>query len=273
MVNLSLPFIPAAAHGGTLRQQRLWVAHSTEGPMSRGNARGLAGPNWFGGPKAGTSAHAIFDPGEGVEMVKPTIVAYHVGPGANGFTLGSEHCGRVALTKAQWLSADGVEMLRRSAHWTAQYCHAYDIEPRWGKLPELAAGGHLMCTHNDVRLVWGGTTHSDPGPNFPYPEYQEWTQDFYYGREEDVANSAQELEDAAYAAIARFARTRQIAGQPSLNESTAASDNLIRQTQTNGAGISNLLAVATDLKATADAIKTAVDGLVAAQPDRGNPTH
>lgn len=272
MSELTLLFMPAAAHGGTLRSQRLWVAHSTEGPMSRGNARGLAGPNWFGGPKAGTSAHAIFDPGEGVEMVKPNIVAYHVGPGANGFTLGSEHCGRVALTKAQWLSVDGTEMLRRSAHWTAQYCHAYGIEPRWGRLTELAAGAHVMCTHNDIRLVFGGTTHSDPGPNFPYGEYQQWVQDFYYGREDDVANTKQELEDAAYAAIARFARTRQIEGQPSLNESTAASDNLIRQAQGNGTGISNLQLAVNELKATADTIKTAVDAL-AADPTRGNPTH
>jgi hypothetical protein len=250
---LVLIYMPARAHGGTLRQQRLWVCHSTEGPMSRGNARALAGPNWFGGP-AGTSAHAIFDPREGVEMVKPNIVAYHVGPGGNGISLGSEHCGKVTLTKAQWLSADGTEMLRCSARWTAQYCHRFNIEPRWGKLPELAAGGHLMCTHNDIRLVFGGTTHSDPGPNFPYGQYQEWVQDFYHGREDDVPNTPQELEDAAYKAIERYEQGRHAAGQPTPQEAYQASDDLLRQAQANGAGITELARAINRLQTTVETL-------------------
>jgi N-acetylmuramoyl-L-alanine amidase len=193
---MKLPFLPAASHGGRFRQrQRLLVQHSTEGPMSRGNARALAGPSWFGGP-AGTSAHAIFDPSEGIEMVKPDHIAFHVGPGGNGFSLGIEHCGRVSLTKEQWLSPDAKSMLRLSAEWNAQYCHLLDIPPRWLSLRELAAGKSGLCTHNDIRLVFGGTTHSDPGRNFPYAWYIAQVQAFFDGKpapEDDVPITEKEF--------------------------------------------------------------------------------
>ncbi|HVQ92451.1 MAG TPA: peptidoglycan recognition family protein [Mycobacteriales bacterium] len=180
---MNLPFIEAFTHGGRFHQRpRLLVVHSTEGPMSRGNARALAGPGFFGGPKAGTSAHAIFDPAEGVEMVKPDHVAFHVGPGGNGFSIGTEHCGRVSLTKEQWLSPDARAMLRRSAEWNAQYARALDIPPRWLSLTALAAGQSGFCTHNDIRLVFGGTTHSDPGRNFPYAWYMDQVQAFHAGK-------------------------------------------------------------------------------------------
>lgn len=188
---MNLPYIEAYSHGGPFaRPPRLLVVHSTEGPMSRGNARALAGPNWFGGPQAGTSAHAIFDPGEGVEMVKPDRIAWHVGPGGNGISLGTEHCGRVGMTPEQWLSPDAKSMLRLSAEWNAQYCHLLGIPPRWLSLTQIAAGQSGFCTHNDIRLVFGGTTHSDPGPNFPYAWYMTQVQAFFDGtppQEEDVA--------------------------------------------------------------------------------------
>lgn len=193
---MNLPYLEAASHGGPFRQhQRLLVMHSTEGPMSRGNARALAGPNWFGGP-AGTSAHAIFDPGEGVEMVKSDRIAWHVGPGGNGISLGVEHCGRVGMSKEQWLSPDARSMLRLSAEWNAQYCHLLDIPPRWLSLTQLRAGQSGFATHNDIRLAFGGTTHSDPGPNFPYAWFMTQVQAFFDGnppQEDDVAITEEEF--------------------------------------------------------------------------------
>lgn len=184
--DLDLPFLPAYAYGPVFRLPvHIRVIHSTEGPMSRGNARALAGPDWFGGPLAGTSAHDIFDPGEGVEMVPPDHVAWHVGSGGNYFTRGSEHCGRVALTREQWLSPDGQEMLDRSARYNAAAAHRDGVLPRWLSLTQLAAKEPGFCTHNDIRLVFGGTTHSDPGPNFPYDWYMDRVRAYYDGKDPD----------------------------------------------------------------------------------------
>jgi N-acetyl-anhydromuramyl-L-alanine amidase AmpD len=189
MGDLDLPYLAAASYGPRFAlPAHIRVIHSTEGPMSRGNARALAGPAWFGGP-AGTSAHDIFDPGEGIRMVPDDRIAWHVGPGGNAFTRGSEHCGRVALTPEQWLSADGREMLDRSARYNAAAAHRDGVLPRWLTLTQLARREAGFCTHNDVRLVFGGTTHTDPGPNFPYDWYMARVRDYYDGgtmSQEDV---------------------------------------------------------------------------------------
>ena len=171
--------IPAYSHGGRFRPDppAFHVVHSTEGPMSPGNAKALAGPAWFGGPKAGTSATDIFDPIDGVKMLDEHTVPYHVGPEGNGLSTGSEHCGSVNLTTEQWLSAPGRAMLDRSARRAAQRAHERGwslADCRWLSVSEVAQKTVLgFCTHNDIRLALGGTTHSDPGKNFPYAWYIE----------------------------------------------------------------------------------------------------
>lgn len=188
--DLALPYMAAAGHGaGFSLPVHIRVIHCTEGPMSRGNARALAGPAWFGGP-AGTSAHDIFDPGEGVEMVRPGTVAYHVGPAGNGKTRGSEHCGKVGFTRDQWLTDDGIQMLDRSARYNAAAAKRDGVLPRWLTLTQLKNLEPGFATHNDVRLALGGTTHSDPGPNFPYDVYMQLVQGYYNGTQEDDTMAA-----------------------------------------------------------------------------------
>lgn len=148
--------------------------------MSRGNARALA-TNWFGRSKAdggaGTSATDIFDPVDGVTMLGEHTIPFHVGPVGNGLSTGSEHCGSVNLTTDQWLSPDGKAMLDRSARRQAQRAHTRGwslADCRWLTITEVASRKvHGFCTHNDIRLALGGTTHTDPGRNFPYSWYME----------------------------------------------------------------------------------------------------
>lgn len=161
-MSIALPFMPSPNFypGRPLPIQAL-VMHSVESDITAGIAKSLAGPNWFGSTKAGTSANAIFDQTGGVEMVKPTDRAWHVG-GGNDYTYGTEHAGRAAFTAAQWLTADGKAMLTASARWNRQVADAHGIP--WVRLTvdELRAGKRGLTTHNDCRLVWGGTTHTDP---------------------------------------------------------------------------------------------------------------
>jgi hypothetical protein len=168
--------IPAAAHGPAFAREPVFsVIHSTEGPMSDGNARALA-INWFGRSKAnggaGTSATDIFDPTEGIVMLDDSIIPYHCGSPGNGLGTGSEHCGSVKLSKDEWLTVRAKAMLDRSARRQAQRAHerGWSLgQCRWLTLTQVAARNVPgFCTHNDIRLALGGTTHSDPGPNFPY---------------------------------------------------------------------------------------------------------
>jgi hypothetical protein len=172
--------IPAVAHGGRFDPDppAFDVIHSTEGPMSDGNAEALA-RNWFGRPKseggAGTSTTGIFDPIGSVRMLDEHTIPYHVGPEGNPISTGDEHCGSVNLTPEQWMSERGQAMLDASAKVKAQRAifRGWSLaDCRWLTLTEVARRTvRGFCTHNDVRLALGGTTHSDPGKNFPYAWY------------------------------------------------------------------------------------------------------
>jgi N-acetyl-anhydromuramyl-L-alanine amidase AmpD len=183
-----LRWSPAAATGGafTPGNPAFVVIHCTESDNNPGTAESLAGPNWFGGPKAGTSAHRIFDRDSGVEMVRRTTVAYHAGPRGNTHGLSYELCGRASWTAAQWRAPEQLAMLRGAAPHIADDLRAIaaarSVDPlaaaRWLSVVQVAQRAPGLCTHNDVRLAFPGTTtHSDPGPNFPYAELLGYVRD------------------------------------------------------------------------------------------------
>jgi N-acetyl-anhydromuramyl-L-alanine amidase AmpD len=183
-----LRWSPAAATGGpfTPGNPAFVTIHCTESDNNPGTAESLAGPNWFGGPKAGTSAHRIFDRDSGVEMVRRTTVAYHAGPKGNTHGLSYEFCGRAAWSAAQWRAPEQLAMLRTAAPHIADdlrsIAAARKVEPlgiaRWLSVVQVAQRQPGLCTHNDIRLAFPGTTtHSDPGPNFPYAELLGYVRD------------------------------------------------------------------------------------------------
>lgn len=175
MTAAPLRWMPAKVFGGRLRATVV-VIHCTESDNNSGTAESLAGPNWFGGP-AGTSAHRMFDRDSGVEMVRRSTVAFHAGPRGNTVGRSYEFCGQVAWSAAKWREPAQLNMLRLAAPYIAEDLveitgsrQAAIAACRWLSLVQLAKGEHGLCTHNDIRLALGGTTHSDPGPRFPYAE-------------------------------------------------------------------------------------------------------
>lgn len=218
MGDLDLPWVQAAEYGPKFTlPAHIRVIHSTEGPMVAGNARALAS-NWFGRRSAdggaGTSAHDIFDPAGGILMVPADHIAWHCGPGGNGFTRGSEHCGYVALPREQWLSPAGQAMLDHSARFNAAAAHRDGVLPRWLTIPQLRAHEPGFCTHNDIRLAFGGTTHSDPGPNFPYDWYMQRVQFYYDGGTDEIEGIIMASGDDIVGAVngVRDAVNRQMSG-------------------------------------------------------------
>lgn len=69
---------------------------------------------------------------------------------------------RASWTRAQWLAEE--KMLRAGATVAAHWCkkHGFPIEydAKVAALPGI--------TTHDATRVWGGTDHTDPGPNFPW---------------------------------------------------------------------------------------------------------
>lgn len=155
----------------TNSEPRQIVIHSVESEIVAGLARSLAN-GWFRNPANQTSAHNIADPREQIDMVSDRQRAWHCGNG-NSTSWGKEQVGRARFTRAQWTTPLGMAMLRNSATDAARRCKEAGIPARWLSLTQLANNEKGFCTHNDMRIVRGGTTHTDPGPGFPYDLYMD----------------------------------------------------------------------------------------------------
>lgn len=171
------------------------VIHSLEAPATKGMVNSLA-TGWL--QTAPVSVHALAGPDEVIDMVPIDTVAYHCG-GGNFTSVGIEHTGYAAWTFAQWISGDShqgaqsgaFDALRNGARKVAEWCVALNIPIRWLTPDEAAKGARGLITHDTARLAFGGTTHTDPGPLFPYAIYLRMVQDFAgQARQPDPTNQA-----------------------------------------------------------------------------------
>lgn len=93
---------------------------------------------------------------------------------------------RASWSRAEWLSHDA--MLRNGAKVTADWCRKYGWPARWVNVWNLPG----ITTHDATR-AWGGTSHTDPGPNFPHDVFCRIVQDILDGNtiQEDDMNADQ----------------------------------------------------------------------------------
>jgi len=161
------PMIPARYHGGAQTPKAI-VIHATVSSDNAGTARSIA--EWWAGPTSPkTSAHYTVDPKETIQSVGDHTVAYHCG--SNQDCIGVELCDEQTGPASRWSDADSKAILARAAKLVAQLCLAYGIEPRRPSLSELKRKGkHGIYGHNDSRLAFGNTTHTDP-KDFPWSAF------------------------------------------------------------------------------------------------------
>lgn len=98
-------------------------------------------------------------------------------------------------SRAKWLSED--KMLRAGAstvaHWLKTYGWPNEKDPNVAALPGIV--GHSETT------AWGGSDHTDPGPNFPWPEFIQMVGDAMRGAatptppKENIVDHNQEIWD------------------------------------------------------------------------------
>lgn len=86
------------------------------------------------------------------------------------------------MTRQQWLAE--MDMLDAGAWQVAQWCREHDIPAEFIGPSGLQAGEPGISDHNSTR-IWGGTDHTDPGPNFPW--------DVFLGIVNDYLNPDQEV--------------------------------------------------------------------------------
>lgn len=143
------------------------VLHGTVSPTEEGGARRIAA--FFCDPSSGGSAHYVVDPGDVVQVVFDSRIAWHAPP--NGNSIGVELCDWVGggpdrstpLPLKRWTEEAHAAMLRRAARLVAELCLAYDVPPYMRTARQLRSGKHGLCEHDDVSRAWGQSTHWDLG--------------------------------------------------------------------------------------------------------------
>lgn len=165
---------PAKYQGpATNKPIRRIVIHGTVSPTVEGGAMAVA--RYFREVATRpSSAHYVTDPGEDVQVVYDSVVAYHAPP--NTGSIGHELCDLVVdgnddlLPMKRWGDKPHTRMLRRAARLDAALCLAYNIPIRKVGPIGLRLGRKGICGHDDVAKAWGQTDHRDPG-NFPWKRF------------------------------------------------------------------------------------------------------
>jgi len=165
----------------------LWlVIHTMEAQESSTTAENTA--NYFANPGDGrnVSAHYCCDNNSIVQCVLLKDSAWTVGnaPG-NNRGINYELAGFASQTGAQWGDSFSTSMLQRVAPLMRSDAAKFGIPLKRCSVDDLVHFRKGVTSHNDLRLAFGVTSHTDPGPNFPWT----WFIDLLNNKPEgDVSN-------------------------------------------------------------------------------------
>jgi hypothetical protein len=162
------PYIEAR-HKGAKRTGtvRLLVIHTPEWKESPSGAEGVA--RYFATMDDGrvASAHICIDSDTIVQCVKDSYVAF-AAPGANHDGIQIELTGYANQTAAQWLDKFSLAAVALCADAVAQYCRKYGLPCVHLTDAQLGSGARGIVGHDQVTRVYQRSSHTDPGPHFPW---------------------------------------------------------------------------------------------------------
>lgn len=150
----------------------LVVLHSMECPMADRNVA-----NWVSylhGDPWPFFAQEYYGPTLGFRVAPLDTKVAHCGNGNTYLghrSVGREHAGYAAQPTSLWLSPAGRSMLEASAAQTRKDCLRWGIPMEFLSVADLKAGRRGITSHNNCSLALHGSTHTDPGSNFPYDAY------------------------------------------------------------------------------------------------------
>jgi N-acetyl-anhydromuramyl-L-alanine amidase AmpD len=116
----------------------------------------------------GTSSHFYVDRDSIIQSLDTDKKAGHAASvEGNQNAIAFEITGTNDKSRAWWLDNVYWPELGRVC---AILCQHYGIQVRRASPDEMRTNPKVRAfySHNDMRLAWGGTSHTDPGPNFPW---------------------------------------------------------------------------------------------------------
>lgn len=167
-------WVPSPNYYYGRRRALSWVVwHSTESTEAKGGAYNVA-RGWFADKASKVSAHVVVDNGADprypdgvVECVKPGDTAWHAA-NANAGGYGIEIVGKASQSGADWSDPYSLAAIRNACRWVRSNPSLHGVPARWLTDAQLRNGERGHTVHAQCSRVLGGTTHTDPGPGFPF---------------------------------------------------------------------------------------------------------
>jgi N-acetylmuramoyl-L-alanine amidase-like protein len=151
----------------------LWiVVHDMEADETPNTAESTA--NYFATGAGGrdVSSHYTADSDSVVQCVRLADTAWTVGNWqGNNLGINWELAGFASQTREQWLDEFGLAMFAKMAPIVRSDADRFGIPLVRCSINDLKAFRKGVTSHNDLGVAFGGTDHTDPGPNFPWDEF------------------------------------------------------------------------------------------------------
>lgn len=166
------------------RKVRVIVVHDMEFPERDNAAEAVA--QYFKTTTTKASAHICVDNNSIIQCVYDRDIAY-AAPGCNSDGIQVELAGFAKQTREQWLDFYGIALLALGSDAVAQYCLKFDIPAVHLTNAQLKAGKKGIIGHYQASAVYKKSTHTDPGPGFPWDYFVESVNNFITARSVRIA--------------------------------------------------------------------------------------
>jgi hypothetical protein len=145
------------------------VIHATCSGTHKGGA--VENAHYFQQDSAGGLAHYVVDPGTVVQCCKEDTACWHAPP--NHGSIGIELTDPQKGAASRWQSADDEAMLRLAAKLVVEIAHRTGVPLTRLSSADVKAGKHGICGHVNVSEAFGQSSHTDPGPDFPWAHFMD----------------------------------------------------------------------------------------------------
>jgi hypothetical protein len=152
---------PPRSYGTTMYKKRYIILHNTAN-----DASAVGEANYAKTRTDGTSSHYYVDDIDLIQSLDTRYGANHVGSTTgNRYGISYEFTGTNGKSESWWSSNIAWD---KAISNMALDCKDYGIQPRLLTIAQMKDGVSTgFATHDMARQAWGGTTHTDPGDNFP----------------------------------------------------------------------------------------------------------
>lgn len=158
-----IPYLQGAAGKSSTVSKTGVAIHATANPKASAENEAV----YAARRDDGIGAHVFYDADSGVMSCDTVQRVGHAGSNnGNLNAVAVELTGANAWTRQQWIDRLAWSLI---GDGLAQVCRAHGIPAVWLTVAQMKADPRTkgFYTHDDMRRAWGGTDHTDPGPNFP----------------------------------------------------------------------------------------------------------